>query len=137
MFTILGTDDSINTCDCCGRSNLKHTVIVQTEDGEILHYGSVCATRHTKYSTKEIKGFLSEIQKREAEDYAQRKEIADIEFRQCAEYRELSAVRETARKMGLIGVKFMEFCYVQSIACRNKELELIAKYNLTKTVYLM
>ena len=45
MIRILGIDDSVNTCDCCGKTNLKHTVIV--DDGEIRHYGSVCATKHT------------------------------------------------------------------------------------------
>lgn len=51
---ILGTDDSVNACDCCGKSDLKSTVIVEV-NGEILHYGSTCATRHTGLSAPEIK----------------------------------------------------------------------------------
>lgn len=51
--TILGTDDSINTCDCCGKSGLKHTVIVSV-DGEVMHYGSTCATRHTGKTASQI-----------------------------------------------------------------------------------
>lgn len=53
MFKIIGTDDAVNTCDCCGKTNLKSTVIVEV-DGELLHYGAVCATRHTGLNSKEI-----------------------------------------------------------------------------------
>lgn len=43
----LGTDDSITNCDCCGKSGLKFTVIIEMDDGEIAHYGQVCARRNT------------------------------------------------------------------------------------------
>lgn len=51
MIKYLGTDDSINTCDCCGKSSLKHTVGLDF-DGEILHYGVVCAGRALGSKTK-------------------------------------------------------------------------------------
>lgn len=40
---LLGTDDSINVCDCCGKSNLKYSVTLETDAGDIVHYGSDCA----------------------------------------------------------------------------------------------
>ncbi|PTT80842.1 hypothetical protein DBR42_18865 [Pelomonas sp. HMWF004] len=43
----LGTDDAVTTCDCCGRSNLKFTVVIELPSGEVVHYGQVCATRNT------------------------------------------------------------------------------------------
>lgn len=43
----LGTDDSITNCDCCGKSGLKFTVIVELDNGEIAHYGQICARRNT------------------------------------------------------------------------------------------
>ncbi len=59
MAKTLGIDDAVNTCDCCGKTNLKSTVIMQLDDGEIVHYGSVCAGRNTgkdrKTMTSEIK----------------------------------------------------------------------------------
>jgi hypothetical protein len=58
MATALGTDDSVTTCDCCGKTNLKSTVIIQLDSGEIVHYGSVCACRNTG---KERKTILQEI----------------------------------------------------------------------------
>ena len=59
MLKILGTNDAVNTCDCCGNTNLKHTVIVDV-DGEIMHYGSVCATRHTGLTSKQINKLVKE-----------------------------------------------------------------------------
>lgn len=52
----LGTDDSITTCDCCGKVNLKFTVAIELNDGEIVHYGQVCATRNTGKSRPQING---------------------------------------------------------------------------------
>lgn len=43
MFKLLGITDEITTCDCCGRSNLKCTVALENEAGEIVHYGRDCA----------------------------------------------------------------------------------------------
>jgi hypothetical protein len=45
-FVFLGTTDEVTTCDCCGKSNLKSTVVFDVA-GEIVHYGSTCAARHT------------------------------------------------------------------------------------------
>ena len=53
MTWILGIDDSVNTCDCCGKTHLKYTVVV-SEGETVKHYGSVCATKHTGLTHKEI-----------------------------------------------------------------------------------
>ena len=47
-------DDSITTCDCCGRTNLKATVAMQLSDGGILHYGRTCAARNSGKSSQQI-----------------------------------------------------------------------------------
>ncbi len=67
MAMALGTDDSINTCDCCGKSNLKFTVTIELDDGEIVHYGSVCARRNTGKAQKQI---TSEIKAEQARKLA-------------------------------------------------------------------
>lgn len=59
MIKILGTDDTVTTCDCCGKSNLKHTVIVDV-DGEVFNYGSTCATRHTGLKPGQIKSAIEQ-----------------------------------------------------------------------------
>ena len=32
-------------CDVCGKKNLKMTIVIEDEAGELLHYGSDCASR--------------------------------------------------------------------------------------------
>lgn len=54
MARALGTDDSINECDCCGRVDLKFTVAIELDSGEIVHYGQVCAGRNTGKSRSQI-----------------------------------------------------------------------------------
>lgn len=43
-FTVIGISDK-SECDVCGKTNLKLTVVIESESGEILHYGSDCASR--------------------------------------------------------------------------------------------
>lgn len=43
-FTVRGISDK-PTCDVCGKTNLKLTIVIESEAGEILHYGSDCASR--------------------------------------------------------------------------------------------
>jgi hypothetical protein len=48
--------DEIDTCDCCGRTDLKATVAMQLNDGGgILHYGRTCAARNSGKTSKQIK----------------------------------------------------------------------------------
>lgn len=48
---VLGITDAITDCSCCGKANLKYTVAIEiVETGEIVFYGSVCATKAEKYA---------------------------------------------------------------------------------------
>jgi spore coat polysaccharide biosynthesis predicted glycosyltransferase SpsG len=78
MFKALGTTDVVTTCDCCGKSNLAKTVIVDC-DGEILHYGTTCASRNTGKAPKIIN---AEIRAHEAAQVI----AAQNAFRQSPEY---------------------------------------------------
>lgn len=40
---IIGHSDTFTTCDCCGRKNLKKTIVLDNE-GAILYYGTSCAS---------------------------------------------------------------------------------------------
>jgi hypothetical protein len=44
MVKILGINDDVTTCECCGKSNLKKTVVLNITDA-IVHYGVNCAAR--------------------------------------------------------------------------------------------
>lgn len=39
----LGVTDEVTVCGCCGKKNLKCTVVLEMEDGTIVHYGRDCA----------------------------------------------------------------------------------------------
>jgi hypothetical protein len=41
---IKGIVDNVNTCDCCGKTGLAKTVALETNDGEIVYYGTTCAS---------------------------------------------------------------------------------------------
>jgi hypothetical protein len=59
----LYVDDTITTCECCGKTNLKATVAMQLDCGGILYYGRTCAARNSgKTSQKVTKEIRSELQ---------------------------------------------------------------------------
>lgn len=45
MFKILGINDDVTTCECCGKTNLKATVVMESENIGIVHYGRDCAAK--------------------------------------------------------------------------------------------
>jgi hypothetical protein len=46
--------DEIDTCECCGRTDLKATVAMKLNDGGILFYGRTCAARNSGKTSKQI-----------------------------------------------------------------------------------
>jgi len=41
---VLGINDDVTTCECCGKTGLKCTVVIERESGEV-HYGRQCAAK--------------------------------------------------------------------------------------------
>lgn len=110
MFRIIGIDDSINVCDCCGKSNLKSTVVVDI-NGTLHNYGSVCATRHTGLNAQEIKKAI----KRESDG---RLEAALKEYDKSMQRAALYNKQSQAREKGLVGVSFKNYCDLEIKAAR-------------------
>ena len=58
-FTAICLDDSVTTCECCGRKDLKATVLMQSDLGALVHFGQICAARNSgktrQQVTKEIR----------------------------------------------------------------------------------
>jgi hypothetical protein len=52
---ILGNTDDVTSCDCCGRTDLKSTVAIETALGAVVYYGVVCAAKYTGRAAKEIR----------------------------------------------------------------------------------
>ena len=46
-FKMLGISDR-SECDQCGKTNLRLTIVLETEAGDVLHYGSDCAATALK-----------------------------------------------------------------------------------------
>lgn len=45
MMKIIAITDETSTCECCGKTNLKKVIVMQTEDGSIVRYGTDCAAK--------------------------------------------------------------------------------------------
>ena len=54
----MGVSDEQTTCDACGKTNLKKTVVLESESAGIVRYGVDCAARalkgNNKKSTRDI-----------------------------------------------------------------------------------
>ena len=82
-FIIEGITDERDSCDCCGKTNLKRTVVLQdTEnDGEFVFFGTTCAARAMKIPVKEVKaGVKSKEDAKRASERAARRERDRIEM---------------------------------------------------------
>lgn len=62
MKTIIGYTDSINECDCCGKTELKGTFCIDL-DGVELYYGSVCAFKEHGITDEEKKEAIAAFKK--------------------------------------------------------------------------
>jgi hypothetical protein len=83
MFKILGITGDVTKCECCGRDDLKRTVILGILDADrnvvdVTHYGSNCAAKATKFrSTGKGIESLAEQAQREA-DRAASQRIVEV-----------------------------------------------------------
>ena len=113
--------DEINTCECCGRTNLKATVAMQLSDGGILHYGRTCAARNSGKSQKQIH---QEIYLEEAARHSS----ADWEYRTSDECRSLRIFLLTAANEP----KGWMASYEEQLrdAARNTKRRIAAKYGV-------
>ena len=64
---ILGINDDVTTCECCGRTGLKKTVVIETSETGIVHYGSNCAARKLGRTKTQVER-TAETRDREAAD---------------------------------------------------------------------
>lgn len=72
-YRVLGTTDDFTTCELCGRSDLKGTIVLAvidadgTDSGEIVYYGSDCGARAAGWTHREIRERAREADCRAAE----------------------------------------------------------------------
>lgn len=125
----IGTDDSVNTCQCCGKTNLKFTVVIELAHGEIVHYGQICARRNTG---KDQRTLTSEIKAAEqARVAAARAEfLASPEY--AAERARFEERDQLARTTGqrMLGTVAMEFVREVTDAAMAVRKAVAAKHNV-------
>lgn len=123
-FRVLDTTDSVNTCDCCGKTNLKSTFVIEMiETGEVFYYGSVCVTRNTGRRRIELSRMKDEYD-------AERLKQAQAEYKTRPEKAAYDAKREEARKAGLFGVAFLNYCEAEREADKRVRNEIAAKFRI-------
>lgn len=123
-YRTLAIVDDVNTCDCCGKSNLKSTVAMERDDGEVLHFGSICATRHSGRAAKTIKAEAVSIT-------AAKQAAADSEFRATAEYLALNEkLAEAHRQRIRPGRAFAEAVRDAATAARQAAAAIAMKYGV-------
>ena len=121
----IGTDDSVNTCDCCGKTRLKYTVVMVGTDGETLHYGSTCAVRNSGKAQRQI---TSEIKAHEQAIY----DAAMDEYRAHPLYKQLDAIVAECHRQGLIGKDFVAKTRDAFIALQDVGITIKARIGCTR-----
>lgn len=105
-YKTLAIVDDVHNCDCCGKANLKTTVAMERDDGEVFHFGSVCATRHA--------GRVARVIRQEAADARQaRKAAASPAIKSHPSFSAYQRKLAEARSLGLVGREFADFCRIE------------------------
>lgn len=125
LFHVLGFNDGVHTCDCCGKTDLKGTFgIEMIETGELLHYGSVCVSRNTGYAKKEINAMARAYE-------AERIKAAKAEYRATPEYAASEAkFKEALAIADLRGAQFKAFVIVATSAADAVRKVIAEKHNV-------
>lgn len=125
MAKALGIDDAVSTCDCCGKSNLKFTVVIELDDGEIVHYGQVCATRNTGKSRPTLNAEIKAESQRI-------RDAANAEYRASPERiaYEAKIAERNNRSDILPGIASMRFIEQESAAADEARARIAAKFGL-------
>jgi hypothetical protein len=112
------TDDSVTTCDCCGRSGLKFTVLMSNG----AHYGSVCATKHAGKTFTELSAEMKASE-------AARIEAAKSEYRAHPAYAALLE-KMAQRPRAMLGKLAADFVRAESDAELTARRDIAAKHGV-------
>jgi len=122
MSKAIGIDDSVNQCSCCGKSGLKFTVIVELDCGEVVNYGSVCATKNTGKSKSTI---AAEIKSAETDTIA----AALTELKSTEEFKNYQQ-KISSRPRTLVGKSAYDFVKREYDSYNSKLSEISTKYGI-------
>lgn len=126
-FIVLGSTDEVNTCDCCGKSNLKATWAVEMIDapeGGVLYYGSTCVTRNTGKTMKEVRSEAEAARKAKID-------AARAEFVAHPAHLAHKAKMEEGYRLKLQpGKEFLEFHRAELLEANKAKGEIAAKHGV-------
>lgn len=122
MARALGTTDAVTTCDCCGKSGLKLTVAIELDGGDLVHYGTTCASRNTGKPAKQIN---AEIRT----EAARILRAASDEYRASAAYTALMA-KLKSRPASMLGLAAMAYIAAEDEADTVARRQIAAKFGL-------
>lgn len=127
-YKTLAIVDDVNTCDCCGKTGLKSTVVMACEAGEIKHFGSVCATRHSGRDIKIIKDEVRQIESKKLN-------AAKSELMESTEYQSCQLKIAEAHRNGIKpGSSFHAFVKNALEAADRRQQEICVKYGIKQFV---
>ncbi len=79
IYKILGYTEHVTECDCCGRTDLKGTIALESNGGDINYFGTTCGAKIANYTVKVFKEHISE-------EYKNNLKKASVEYRSSAEH---------------------------------------------------
>ena len=78
QYKFVGSTDTVTQCGCCGKENLKKTIVLQNvESGDFVYYGSTCGARALGWEVKAFNAAASAADKNARLARAQRNQKID------------------------------------------------------------
>lgn len=82
---ILGINDEVTTCECCGRTDLKCTVVLTDDEGmSELRFGRQCAAKALRprhpIGTAKIETYARQAQFKREQEERQGRKFAGIKY---------------------------------------------------------
>lgn len=104
-YTIQGITDEVDTCECCGRKDLKRAVALADEHGEVVFMGVVCAAAALKLPAPHVRAQAKNAQaERDAAAQKAKDAKAQAEFQAWAQFlRERTGLAEIAPAILALG----------------------------------
>lgn len=119
MSTVLYFEEAVNSCDCCGKSELNGTYATLTDDG-LKHYGSVCVLTNTgkdrKTVNKEVKSHYDGLVLKACQEIRRSGAVNDYDVA-------VGKVNSMGLKFGKARIDFLAEAYKK----KNDEIENISK----------
>jgi hypothetical protein len=126
---IIGWTDSVNACDCCGKSDLSGTFCCEIiETGDEVYYGSVCVKRNTGVKNPKSAADAYRIERETA---------AKAEARLTPEYAAMRARYALRDRSNVpMGKASSDFVRAESEAFRAVAVKIAEKHNVTQNVVI-